>query len=247
MVTAGQAVDGGASEVRAVSTIFAATLLGLWASGPIVAAANELTPAELTQTIRTTCTSCHNDITKDQFAGLTLQHYDVAQAAALAPTTEKMIVKLRAGMMPPPGMPRPAPEIMESLVETLEYQVDRAAAENPNPGHRSFQRLNQAEYEAAIKNLLDLDIDASDYLPLDTKSSNFDNIADVQLLSSTLLNSYLSAAAQISQLAIGDTGIAPASPTYTNSGYTTQWDRVDGAPFGTRGGISVMHNFSCRR
>ncbi len=91
--------------------------------------------------------------------------------------------------------------------------------------------------------MLALDIDATDYLPLDTKSSNFDNIADVQLLSSTLLTSYLSAAAQISQLAIGDADIAPASPTYTNSGYTSQWDRVEGAPFGTRGGISVVHNF----
>ena len=229
--------------MRAVRTILAATLLGFWTSSLATAAEIELTPADLTTTIKTTCTACHNDITKDQFAGLSLQHYDVAQAAALAPTTEKMIVKLRAGMMPPPGMPRPTPDVMEALVETLESQVDRASNEDPNPGYRSFQRLNQAEYEAAIKDLLALDIDATDYLPLDTKSSNFDNIADVQLLSSTLLTSYLSAAAQISQLAIGDAAIAPASPTYTNSGYTTQWDRVDGAPFGTRGGISVVHNF----
>ncbi len=229
--------------MRVVRTIAAATLLGLGLSSSLTAAANDRSPADLTKVIQTTCTACHNDITKDQFAGLTLQHYDVAEAAALAPTTEKMIVKLRAGMMPPPGMPRPPAPVMEALVETLEDQVDLAAAGKPNPGHRSFQRLNQAEYEAAIKDLLALDIDATDYLPLDTKSSNFDNIADVQLLSSTLLTSYLSAAAQISQLAIGDADIAPASPTYTNSGYTSQWDRVEGAPFGTRGGISVVHNF----
>lgn len=229
--------------MRAVRTIASATLLGLGLSSSVTAEENEPSPADLTNVIQTTCTACHNDITKDQFAGLSLQHYDVAEAAALAPTTEKMIVKLRAGMMPPPGMPRPPAPMMEALVETLENQVDLAAAENPNPGHRSFQRLNQAEYEAAIKDLLALDIDATDYLPLDTKSSNFDNIADVQLLSSTLLTSYLSAAAQISQLAIGDADIAPASPTYTNSGYATQWDRVEGAPFGTRGGISVVHNF----
>ena len=229
--------------MRTGRSIVTATLLGLGLSSPGTAAETRLTPDDFTNTIRSTCTACHNDITKDNFAGLTLQHYDVAKAASLAPTTEKMIVKLRAGMMPPPGMPRPEPAVMEALVETLENQVDRAAAENPNPGHRSFQRLNQAEYEAAIKDLLALDIDATDYLPLDTKSSNFDNIADVQLLSSTLLNSYLSAAAQISQLAIGDANIAPASPTYTNSGYTTQWERVEGAPFGTRGGISVVHNF----
>lgn len=229
--------------MRTVHAIASATLLGLGLSSSISAAANEMTPADLTKTIQTTCTACHNDITKDQFAGLTLQHYDVAEAAELAPITEKMIVKLQAGMMPPPGMPRPPESVMEVLVETLEHQVDLAAAEDPNPGHRSFQRLNQAEYETAIKDLLALDINAEDYLPLDTKSSNFDNIADVQLLSSTLLNSYLNAAAQISQLAVGDASIPPSSPTYTNSGYTTQWDRVEGAPFGTRGGISVVHNF----
>jgi len=220
-----------------------ATLLGLGLSGVITAAENETSLAELTNVIKTNCAVCHNEILREQFADLSLQDYDVARAAELAPTTEKMIVKLRAGMMPPPGMARPSPAVMETLIETLENEVDQAAAENPNPGHRSFQRLNQAEYETAIKDLLALDINAEDYLPLDTKSSNFDNIADVQLLSSTLLNSYLSAAAQISELAVGNAGVAPISPTYTNSGYTTQWDRIAGAPFGTRGGISIVHNF----
>ena len=229
--------------MRAGRAIVSATLLGLGLSSSITAAENEPSPASLTRVVLSYCTGCHNDVTRTQFADLSLQHYDVARAAELAPITEKMIVKLRAGMMPPPGMARPSKSVMEALVETLENRMDQAAADNPNPGHRSFQRLNQAEYETAIKDLLALDINAEDYLPLDTKSSNFDNIADVQLLSSTLLSSYLSAAAQISQLAVGDAGIAPASPTYTNSGYTTQWDRVEGAPFGTRGGISVVHNF----
>lgn len=229
--------------MRSVHGIAAAALLGLGLGSSAAYANDKESLASLTDTIHTTCAVCHNDVLREQFAGLSLQHYDVARAHELAPITEKMIVKLRAGMMPPPGMPRPSVEVMESLVSTLENQLDQAAAADPNPGHRSFQRLNQAEYEAAISELLALDIDAADYLPLDTKSSNFDNIADVQLLSSTLLTSYLSAAAQISQLAIGDADIAPASPTYTNSGYTTQWERVEGAPFGTRGGISVVHNF----
>lgn len=223
--------------------VLAATLLGLGLFRTVTAAENEQSVAELTNVVKTYCSVCHNDVLRGQFADLSLQHYDVAQATELAPITEKMIVKLRAGMMPPPGMARPSESVMESLVETLERQMDRAAAENPNPGHRSFQRLNQAEYESAIRELLALDIDAEDFLPLDTKSSNFDNIADVQLLSSTLLTSYLGAAAQISQLAVGDANIPPVSPTYTNSGYTSQWERADGAPFGTRGGISVVHNF----
>ena len=229
--------------MRARRTVVVATLLSLALSRSLLAVEAPTSPDDYTRIIQTNCAVCHNDILREQFAGLSLQHYDVARAAELAPTTEKMIVKLRAGMMPPPGMPRPDASTMRALIETLEGQVDRAAAADPNPGHRSFQRLNQAEYEAAIKDLLALDIDASDYLPLDTKSSNFDNIADVQILSSTLLTSYLSAAAQISQLAIGDANIAPSSPTYTNSGYVSQWERVEGAPMGTRGGISVVHNF----
>ena len=227
--------------MRVVRQIVSATLLSLGLSSSITAAENEPSKASLTQVVQTLCAACHNEHLLT--GGLSLRNYDVARAAELAPTTEKMIVKLRAGMMPPPGIGRPSESVMEALVTTLENQVDLAAAENPNPGHRSFQRLNQAEYETAIKDLLALDVNAEDYLPLDTKSSNFDNIADVQLLSSTLLSSYLSAAAQISQLAIGDANIPPASPTYTNSGYTSQWDRVEGAPFGTRGGISVVHNF----
>ncbi|MHC5062566.1 MAG: DUF1592 domain-containing protein [Planctomycetota bacterium] len=121
--------------------------------------------------------------------------------------------------------------------------MDRVAAKAPNPGSRTFQRLNRAEYRAAVRDLLDLEIDAAEYLPLDAKSANFDNIADAQPLSPTLLNAYLSAAAEVSRLAVGDARALPATKTYTNAGYVSQWDRVKGAPRGTRGGISVQHNF----
>ena len=90
---------------------------------------------------------------------------------------------------------------------------------------------------------MDLDIEASAFLPLDTKSANFDNIADVQLLSPTVLDSYLRAADEISRLAVGVPNPSANSITYTNSGYVSQWDRIPGAPRGTRGGISVVHNF----
>ncbi|MBI4522094.1 MAG: DUF1592 domain-containing protein [Gemmatimonadetes bacterium] len=121
--------------------------------------------------------------------------------------------------------------------------MDRAAARDPNPGRRVFQRLNRAEYARSIQQLLDLDVDAGTWLPLDTKSANFDNIADVQLLSPTMMDAYLRAADEISRLAVGDPAAAPTSITYTNSGYVSQWERVPGAPRGTRGGISVVHNF----
>lgn len=215
--------------------IACATLLG---AAP-AAAGRAPEPAELTRTIRAVCVACHNDYALT--GGLSLQHYEVERAAELAPLTEKMILKLRAGMMPPPGVPRPPPETMEALAEALEARVDAAAA--PDPGRRVFQRLNRAEYAAAVRELLDLEIDGADWLPPDTKSANFDNIADAQPLSPTLLGAYLSAAGRISRLAVGDAGAPPASPTYTNPGYVTQWERVEGAPFGTRGGISVTHHF----
>ena len=154
-----------------------------------------------------------------------------------------MIRKLRAGLMPPPGNSRPDEETLLGLVESLEEQMDRAAAERPNPGHRTFQRLNRAEYGASIRDLLDLEIDPGAYLPLDTKSANFDNIADAQLLSATLTDGYLRAAAEISRLAIGDPHVTPSESTYRVSRWDSQSERVEGAPYGSRGGVSVLHNF----
>ena len=195
----------------------------------------------LTMVVLRYCVVCHNDVALT--GNLTLQAFDVTAAPQMAETAEKMIVKLRAGMMPPPGMPRPGPDTLLALVEALETRIDEAAAANPNPGSRTFQRLNRAEYSRSIRDLLTLDVDAGDYLPLDTKSANFDNIADVQMLSATLMGAYLTAASEISRLAVGDPNAGASSTTYTNPGYTTQWDRIEGAPRGTRGGISVVHNF----
>ena len=187
------------------------------------------------------CVVCHNDVAKT--GNLSLQTFDVGAAVENAEIAEKMIRKLRAGMMPPPGSPRPVADTLTLLVTELETLLDDDAAANPNPGLRTFQRLNRAEYAAAIRDLLALEIDAGAYLPLDTKSANFDNIADVQMLSPTLMSAYLNAAAEISRKAVGDPDASRSSTTYTNPGYTTQWDRVEGAPRGTRGGISVVHNF----
>src|SRR5206468_4074381 len=96
------------------------------------------------------------------------------------------------------------PAAHAALVTALETAVDAAAAAKPNPGIRTFQRLNRPEYALAIKDLLALDVDAGSWLPLDTKSANFDNIADAQALSPTLLEAYLNAASAISRMAVGD-------------------------------------------
>ena len=206
-----------------------------------VEVAPDASPEDLTGVVRMYCQVCHNDALLT--GNLTLAAFHVEDAPQSAETAEKMIRKLRAGMMPPPGMPRPAGDTLVMLVETLEQLIDEAAADNPMPGNRSFQRLNRAEYAASVRDLLDLEIDGGDYLPLDTKSANFDNIADVQMLSPTNLDAYLRAADEISRLAVGIPDAPSNSVTYTNSGYASQWDRVPGAPRGTRGGVSVVHNF----
>jgi hypothetical protein len=193
--------------------------------------------------IKRYCGGCHNE--KRPASGLSLAAFDVTKAGEHAAIAEKMIVKLQASMMPPPGSPRPDQAAYAALIDTLERTVDAAAKASPNPGRRSFQRLNRSDYERAIRDLLVLDVDAGDWLPLDTMSANFDNMADAQVLSPTLLESYLNAASAISRLAVGDRTAPTVDTTYENSSYRSQhpWDHVEGAPYGTRGGMVVSHVF----
>ena len=190
-----------------------------------------------------TCVRCHSD---SRLRGnLSLESFDIAKATEQAEVVEKMIRKLRAGMMPPPGVRAPEGDTLLQLVETLESTLDEAALESPDPGRRTFQRLNRREYEFAIKELLDLEIESGSWLPLDQMSANFDNIADVQALSPMLLEAYLNAAADISRMAVGDRDAPTVDVSYRRSPYQSQhpWDHVEGAPYGTRGGIVVDHVF----
>ena len=240
-----------AAPAAVLAALFAAAVLSVDTAARTPAqeaapAPREAVPdhADLNGVGHRSCLICHND--RMLTGNFSLEDFDVGTAASSpeeALRTEKMIRKLRANMMPPPGVRRPAAETLTALVETLETVVDETAAGNPNPGYRTFQRLNRYEYERAVDDLLGLRIDAGDYLPLDTMSANFDNIADVQMLSATLLDGYLRAATEVGQLAIGNPNAAPKQTTYSKSRAYSQWDRVDGAPYGTRGGFSVVHNF----
>jgi hypothetical protein len=215
----------------------------------VVANAKPLTPSRarpvsasaLTEVVQQYCVNCHNE---QQLRGnLSLREYRVEDATKNLAVTEKMIRKLRAQMMPPPRAKRPTADTLMALVETLEQIVDKGT--RLNPGARPFQRLNRPEYERAVRDLLGIEVNAGDYLPLDTKSANFDNIADVQSLSPTLLEAYLNAAAAVSRLAIGDAKAPLTMSTYAASPFASQhtWDHVEGAPFGTRGGIVTTHGF----
>jgi Protein of unknown function (DUF1592)/Protein of unknown function (DUF1588)/Protein of unknown function (DUF1585)/Protein of unknown function (DUF1587)/Protein of unknown function (DUF1595) len=199
------------------------------------------TADELTVIVKRYCVVCHNDQTLT--ANLTLASFDVAKAPETPETAEKMIRKLRAGMMPPSGMPRPGGDTINMLATELEDRMDAMAAASPNPGRRTFQRMNRAEYARAVRDMLDLDFDASAFLPPETMSHNFDNIADVQMMSATLMEGYLRAAGEVSRLAVGDPEAGPSEANYKVPRTASQLDHVDGAPIGTRGGISVIHNF----
>jgi len=174
---------------------------------------------------------------------LSLDNYDVGKANEDTHTSEKIIRKLRAEMMPLPGSPRPGGDTLTALAETMEEIIDKSS--KPNPGTKTFQRLNRSEYQAVIRDLLNLDVDPGEWLPLDTKSANFDNIADVQMLSPTLLEAYLNAAASVSRLAVGDRNAPAAMVTHNASPFTSQhpWDHIPGTPYGTRGGIVATHDF----
>src|SRR5688572_23006898 len=212
------------------------------ALAPVASHAGTITAAAQAELVKQYCTGCHND--RSRAGELTLAGWTVTRASADRAVTEKMIHKLRAGMMPPPGARRPAADQVAEFVTALEARMDAAALADPDPGWRPFQRVNRAEYSREIKHLLDLDVDVTAFLPADTISDGFDNVADVQTFSATLMEGYLRAASRIAMLAIGDPDSAPTQATFKMPKTASQMERVDGAPVGTRGGISVEHTFA---
>jgi len=209
--------------------------------GPGGAFTSEVSTAALNDVVRRSCARCHNNSVRR--GNLSLDDFDVGAAAKSPEASEKVIAKLQLGMMPPPGSTKPGGDTLAALLTTLEQQMDAEARARPNPGRRTFQRLNRAEYAAAIHDILGLDVDAGLWLPPDTKSENFDNIADVQSLSPTLLDGYLRAAGAISRLVIGDATATASEATYSVPRTASQTAHVEGAPIGTRGGLSVIHTF----
>jgi mono/diheme cytochrome c family protein len=186
------------------------------------------------------CVTCHNARAKT--GGLSLEGANPADAATHAELWEKVAMKLRGGMMPPQGMPRPDAATLDAFAGTIEKTIDDRALRSPDPGHKPVHRLNRTEYGNAIRDLLDLDIDPATLLPADDESHGFDNIAGVLRISPSLLEQYLAAARSISSLAIGtDTDIVRSD--YRVPPDDGQEDHVEGLPLGTRGGLLFKHNF----
>lgn len=193
--------------------------------------------------IKQYCVLCHNDIILQ--GGMSLQHFDADHPELNLVIAEKMILKLRAGMMPPQEAPRPDRETLQQLAKSIEIKLDRASRKRNDPGTRPFQRLNRAEYAQQIKDVLGLTVNPEEWLPEDQISASFDNIADVQTMSPTAITAYLTAASDIARRAIGQSNAPTLAKTYINSPSVSQheWEPVEGAPYGTRGGISALHNF----
>jgi hypothetical protein len=198
---------------------------------------------DLSDIVENYCQRCHNE--RRLSGNLSLMSFELGAAADQAETAEKMIRKLRAGMMPPPGARRPDGDTLDALAETLEGLIDDAARDRPSPGTRPFQRVNRAEYARLVKDVLGLTVDPSQWLPSDQISASFDNIADVQSVSATLMDAFLTAASEVARRAVGQEGAPVSATTYSNPSSVSQheWEPVEGAPYGTRGGISVLHSF----
>jgi mono/diheme cytochrome c family protein len=208
---------------------------------PAAAHGPAMTAAAQTELVTTYCATCHSERAKA--GGLSLTGFSAMKAQEQPELIEKMIRKLRAGMMPPAGAKRPDAATIAALTTALEGRMDEQAAVNPNPGYRPFQRLNRAEYASAVRDLLHIDVDVSTFLPPDTISHGFDNVADAQSFSPTLMEGYLRAAGRITSLALGDPTSAPTEATYKVPRTQSQMEHIAGTPIGTRGGVSLVHVF----
>jgi mono/diheme cytochrome c family protein len=185
------------------------------------------------------CVTCHNERLKT--AGLALDMLDAEHVGSRAETWEKVVRKVRTGMMPPSGARRPNRAVLDAFAGQLEAALDRAAAVQPNAGAPALHRLNRAEYANAIRDLLALDVDVATLLPADDASEGFDNVADVLGVSPALMQGYVSAASKISRLAVGDMTTNASRVTYRVPAGLSQNGHIDGLPLGTRGGLLFRH------
>ena len=196
------------------------------------------------------CVGCHNQ--KLKTANIELDIADTEHVADSAETWEKVIVKLRSRSMPPVGLPRPDGATYRAVAGWLESELDRAAAVHPNPGRPSdLHRLNRTEYANAVCDLIGIQVNPQELLPADEQAFGFDNNADALLIQPALLDRYLSAAAGIARIAIGDPTMPPEFVRYgalkgdpSEQTYLDQTERLgEEFPLGSRGGIAVRHYF----
>ena len=206
------------------------------------ASPSDVSTGEQRDLLKRYCLGCHND--RLETGGLSLEAVDLSNVGEHPEVWEQVVRKLRGGIMPPIGRPRPSEAAYDGFAAYLEAELDRAAAAQPNPGRtETLHRLNRAEYRNTIRDLLGLDLDIADFLPADDSSYGFDNIAGVLRMSQSLMERYLTAARIISRMAVGTPPPAVDSAVYRIASDMPRQDRQDGLPFGTRGGLLIDHFF----
>jgi len=214
---------------------------GSGAAIPGATPARASAPSAHRDVVATYCTSCHNERLKT--AGLALDRISIDDVAGSAEIWEKVVRKVRGGLMPPAGARRPDARTRDVFVTSIETELDRAWAARPNPGRPLLRRLNRAEYGNAVRDLLAMDVDVAALLPPDDSAYGFDNIADALNVSPALQERYLAAAEKIGELAFGDAEMGMLSETYHVRGDVSQNQHLDGMPLGTIGGTRINHFF----
>lgn len=222
------------SKIPAAATILLATMTSS------LVTAQELAPAQW-DTLENYCSKCHNF--EDYYGGFAIDQLAAADVHKDAAQWEKIVRKLRGGMMPPPGQPRPPAREVAKVVSKLETALDRSAVLHPNPGAVVLHRMNRREYANAVRDLLALPVRGEDLMPADDSTAGFDNIASVLSLSPALMQTYVTAAAKISRLAIGDPTSSAGITAFQPASGISQSVHVQGLPLGTRGGMAVQYVF----
>ena len=219
----------------------AVCLAGMTVAAPLHAAGQTEAPSRAL--LDRYCVTCHNE--RLQTAGVMFDRVDINRADVHRELFEKVTRKLRSGQMPPQGRPRPEPAAVDAFVTALEAELDRAGAAAPNPGRVASHRLNRTEYVNAVRDLLDLEIDAEALLPSDMAGFGFDNNADVLAMTPALMDRYITAATKVSRLAVGTLENRPSIQTYRLPNAARQEARMgEDLPFATHGGLAARHAFS---
>ena len=187
------------------------------------------------------CIGCHNQRAK--IGGLSLDTLDVSRVGPASETWEKVVKKIRTGMMPPSGAKRPERVALDRFAAELESRLDKSVDPSAALVTPALHRLNRTEYANAIRDLLALDINVNTLLPADGSSQGFDNLAEALAVSPSLIQGYVSAAMKISRLAVGDQTLAPLQTTFAPPAGLAQDRHIDGLPLGTRGGVVFNHTF----
>jgi hypothetical protein len=214
-------------------------------SGIMISAQQDMSLESQRGLVNQYCVGCHNDKLKS--GGFSWAEVDLAHPEQQAERVEKVIRKLRAGMMPPPNARRPEAASLGAFASALADRIDLVAAKQVNIRPPELHRLNRTEYRNSVRDLLGVDIDVTDLLPVDPKASTFDNMADALTVTPALMQGYVRAAEKISRETVGDPKASTTTVGYQDLNKigraANQYRYVEGAPFGTRGGLSVIHNF----